>query len=310
MGSEIVPSVSIDALIMKRDAMVERVTEAHRLLNEADSLAENLFGEEYRGHRLSLQNYSTRSEFTTARGLEEMIKEIDGRGWSYLLRESGLQSRRAAGGASGVIAYVGQTRSEKLIARLAALGIGECTQRGELPPRRRPWFHDNAAYSDFVAGKPFNVTRWWGDVRRIAYDKLEPDFIVLPDIVMGGVRSLQHSLDWAEVVPPELAPHCYLVVQNGMEPDDVDAVLRRARVNDHLIAGLFVGGDLDWKLETAAAWCELAHARGRRCHIGRVGPAPRVRWARSIGADSIDSSLPLRHEEHMEAFLKAVLFED
>jgi hypothetical protein len=32
-----------------------------------------------------------------------------------------------------VIAYVGQTRSRTLIARLAALGMGELVVRGELP---------------------------------------------------------------------------------------------------------------------------------------------------------------------------------
>jgi hypothetical protein len=70
--------------------------------------------------------------------------------------------------------------------------------------------------------------------------------------------------------------------------------------------GLFVGGSLDWKLATAAAWVELAHARGMRCHIGRVGPADRVRWARDIGADSIDSSLPLRDRGKLVAFLRAL----
>ena len=37
-------------------------------------------------------------------------------------------------------AYVGQTRSAKLIEELRALGWGECTCRGEYPPRRVPWF--------------------------------------------------------------------------------------------------------------------------------------------------------------------------
>jgi hypothetical protein len=35
-----------------------------------------------------------------------------------------------------VIAYVGQTRSRTLIARLAALGLGELVVRGELPAHR------------------------------------------------------------------------------------------------------------------------------------------------------------------------------
>ena len=59
-----------------------------------------------------------------------------------------------------VIAYVGQTRSRTLIARLAALGLGELVVRWELPARRQPFAFDNGCYRDWRAGAPFNVTRW------------------------------------------------------------------------------------------------------------------------------------------------------
>jgi hypothetical protein len=39
------------------------------------------------------------------------------------------------------------------------------------------------------------------------------------------------------------------------------------------------------------------------CHIGRVGTYNRTRWARRIGADSIDSALPLWSEENLQRFL-------
>ena len=64
-----------------------------------------------------------------------------------------------------VIAYVGQTRSRTLIARLAALGLGELVVRGELPARRRPFAYDNGCYRDWRAGVAFNVTRWTRDLR-------------------------------------------------------------------------------------------------------------------------------------------------
>jgi len=80
-----------------------------------------------------------------------------------------------------------------------------------------------------------------------------------------------------------------------------------ADVRPHLVAyrGIFVGGSLRWKLATGAAWVRFAHAHGRRCHIGRVGTPERVAWARAIGADSIDSALPVRHAKHL-AFLAAL----
>jgi len=197
-----------------------------------------------------------------------------------------------------VIAYVGQTRSRSLIARLDQLGIGECVVRGELPPRRPSrFFHDNAAYRDWRAGTAFDFTRWTRDMRWMNYRGIVPDFVVVPDIVAGGRASLDFSATWRDEVPDGFP--AYLAVQDGMSLADVAAQLDR-------YDGLFVGGTLAWKLATAAAWVQLAHAHGKRCHVGRVGTAARVRWARAIGADSIDSCLPLRHAEHLDAFVAAL----
>lgn len=60
--------------------------------------------------------------------------------------------------------YVGQTRSAALARELVRAGIGECTVRGELDPRRRPFFHDNGAWRDFAAGRAFDCTRWVRDM--------------------------------------------------------------------------------------------------------------------------------------------------
>lgn len=197
-------------------------------------------------------------------------------------------------------AYVGQTRTAGLIEKLARLGIGECTQRGELPPRRTPFFYDNGAFGDWKRGRDFHVSKWWGNLRRMRDDGMQPDFIVIPDRVAGGLESLKMSRDWLDVVPEEFLDRCYLVVQEGMTPENIAGELEG-------YAGLFVGGaTTEWKMDTAPAWIALAHSTGRRCHIGRVGPPARVRLAAKIGADSIDSSLPLRHAEHLEAFLNAL----
>jgi hypothetical protein len=196
-----------------------------------------------------------------------------------------------------VIAYVGQTRSRALIARLAALGLGELVVRGELPARRRPFAYDNGCYRDWRAGVPFNVTRWTRDLRWMLYRGIVPDFVVVPDIVAGGLASLEWSAFWRDTVPTEFA--AYLAVQNGMTEADVVPELRRYQ-------GIFVGGSLPWKLATGAAWAKLARRRGLRCHIGRVGTPARVHWARSVGATSIDSALPLRAGGHLTAFLAAL----
>lgn len=198
--------------------------------------------------------------------------------------------------------YTGQTRSRRAIAVCAEFGLGECVNRGELPPRRTGsgWFLDCGAYADFKAGRSFNVVRWERDLRWVAY-RLEaghlraPDFVVVPDLVGGGAASLERSLAFVEWIPPEL-PTRYLVVQEGMAVEQVEAVLDR-------FGGIFVGGaSMEWKLATSPMWVALAHARGLRCHIGRIGTLARLALAQAMGADSVDSCQPLWEHDRLVAF--------
>lgn len=186
----------------------------------------------------------------------------------------------------------------RLIAELRALGIGEATQRGEFPPRRNPFFYDNKAFSDWTNGREFNEKCWRSDVDRIREEGPTPDFIVLPDRV-ADVMSLEFSLSFVPFARG--AAPLALVVQDGMTEVAVAAAMTR-----HDLEVAFVGGSLPWKLSTGAAWVRLAHSIGRRCHIGRVGTAPRVRWAREIGADSIDSCTPLWSRGNMRRFVNAL----
>lgn len=196
-----------------------------------------------------------------------------------------------------MIAYVGQTRSRALIEILNRHGIREVVVRGELPARRSRFMHDNGAYRDWRAGRSFNITRWDRDMRWMLYRGIVPDFVVVPDIVAGGLESLAWSEFWRDAVPDTFP--AYLAVQDGMTAADVVPHLPR-------YDGVFVGGSLPWKLATGAAWARLAREHNLRCHVGRVGTAARVRWAYAIGATSIDSCLPLRAGEHLAAFLAAL----
>jgi hypothetical protein len=192
--------------------------------------------------------------------------------------------------------YVGQTRAKALIEELARKGIGECTARGELPPRRTPWFYDNGAFGDWKAGRPFDRQ---GFERDLAETNLRPDFIVVPDIVAGGAASLTESLSWLALLKG-LAPR-YLAIQDGMTHGDV------ARALDSF-EGAFVGGTLPWKMATGREWCDLAHELGKPCHIGRVGNLRRLAWAYECGADSVDSSFPLWSRQRLGSFLRRVTF--
>lgn len=224
-------------------------------------------------------------------------------------------------------AYIGQTRSASLVARLQQLGYGEMTVRGELPAYRTPYAFDNGVYRDWTADVPWTggipmkdgepqrkspiypERDWVADVNWLEENLLgggiegqvvqPPDFIVAPDKVMGGLDSLRMSaefayqlraIDWDEVA---------LAVQDGMTSTDVD----RYR---NLFSTIFVGGSLDWKIKTGAQWVEYAHRHGMRCHVGRVGTVDRVLWAKRIGADSIDSAFPLWKTSRLDDFVNAM----
>jgi hypothetical protein len=116
-------------------------------------------------------------------------------------------------------------------------------------------------------------------------------------VVAGGASSLELSLRWRSAVAA-VAP-AYLAVQDGMTEAEVDAALPG-------FAGVFVGGTPRWKVRTGADWVTFAKARGLPCHIGAVGNMDKARWARRIGATSIDSSQPLWSKESLERFRRAL----
>jgi hypothetical protein len=199
--------------------------------------------------------------------------------------------------------YIGQTRSHKLVAELAAAGFGECVQPDEWLPRRAEngWFLDNAAFKDWKAGRPFDGERFRRAFERLA-SAPAPDFIVVPDIVAGGSASLDLSCEWwLEVL--ELARSTwgedvplYVAVQDGMSRDDILGAIG-------LVAGrggIFIGGTTEWKLAAAPGIILEAHRAGVPVHIGRIGSGKRIVWARAIGADSVDSCIPLREERKRE----------
>lgn len=198
-----------------------------------------------------------------------------------------------------MMAYVGQTRSGRLIRRLQLAGIGELVCRGEMPPRRHPWVYDNGAYRDHEAGRDFDAAAFVKDLEYIAAlpAGVRPAWIALPDIVAGGLPSLSMSASWVSACAP-LAPLA-LVVQDGMKAEDIE----RIRPS---VAWLFVGGSPDWKWRTARYWVATARRMGLGMHIGKVGSEKWVRLAADCGADSIDSSQPLFDVDYIDRRVAAV----
>ena len=150
-------------------------------------------------------------------------------------------------------------------------------------PHNFPYYAvDNGAFSAWVNEKEWNPDPFLNLLELSQKSTRPPDMVVVPDKVASGRESLDFSLNWIKQLP-EIGTRYYLAVQDGMEISDIIPVIE-------LFGGLFVGGTLEWKYETAPDWVELAHDHRKPCHIGRIGTWDRIVWASRIGADSIDSS--------------------
>lgn len=240
-----------------------------------------------------------------------------------------------------MLAYTGDTRDPWIIERMVQHGVGVVVMAEEIAKsmlapirakRRRPdvatpgpsltklrrllrtwprWFMDNGAFGAWRRGVRFDVPSWamsvavLENVRQL--DPVNPpeelpDFVVLPDIIGGGMQSHDFSIAalhamLADGISPALG--FALVVQEGMTPENLPW--------DEPWDTLFIGGAaLDWKMSTAPRWLEAAREHDRWVHVGRVGTMERVLEARHIGVDSIDSSLPLFSHEQTARFIRAL----
>lgn len=91
--TDLVPSVSLENLLAQRDAMAERVREAHRLLAEAVDISRVALEGWHVGYALDLETTRQRRSFTDGdAGLAFFLKSIDVEFWSFLFSQSGLRT--------------------------------------------------------------------------------------------------------------------------------------------------------------------------------------------------------------------------
>lgn len=112
------------------------------------------------------------------------------------------------------------------------------------------------------------------------------DFIVVPDIVLGGDLSWHLTRAWLRQLrrySPIRRVRLMIAVQNGFDPALVEPFLS-SRV------GVFVGGDTEWKLATMGEWARIAHRKGGICHVGRVNTAKRIALCGKAMVDSFDGT--------------------
>ena len=179
-----------------------------------------------------------------------------------------------------MIYYASRTGTKRNLAAFRASGWRILVSaRGVLRTEGFPYALDNGAWTSYSRGEPFDDAAFTTAVDLLGAGA---DWIVCPDIVMGGLESLAMSLRWLPYVL-ERGKMALIPVQNGMELADLAPHIG-PRV------GLFVGGDDAFKEQTMAAWCRLARQHGAYCHVGRVNTRGRVGLCLAAGADSADGS--------------------
>jgi hypothetical protein len=188
-----------------------------------------------------------------------------------------------------VIPYAPRTGTKSTLAIMADRGWHALiSPKGRvnplLPHDLKNYAVESGAYWSFLNKQPFDVPAYEFALDRFARDAL---WIVLPDIVGGGMDSLNLSRHWhADLAQrPALAGKRFLVaVQEGMEPADLADLVGPS-------VGLFIGGrSTEWKLGTLPDWCALGHARGAYIHVGRVNSTKRIAICAAAGAHSFDGS--------------------
>jgi hypothetical protein len=192
-------------------------------------------------------------------------------------------------------AYASRTGTRRNLAAMRAAGWRLIVSpTGVLRSEGFKYALDNGAWTAFQQGRPFNDALFWRAVDQLGE---RADWIVLPDIVAGGRRSLDMSLAWLDRLRGLPTP-LLIAVQNGMELDDVRPFLSPS-------VGIFIGGDTAWKETTALDWGQLARRRNCYLHVGRVNSARRIAICAAAGASSFDGSSVSRFADSLSPLDKA-----
>lgn len=183
-----------------------------------------------------------------------------------------------------VIGYGGANTSRRNMARIQEAGWGMVITPQN--PKRLPcrYMVDNGAFYCWQKKKDFDKTAFLKMLDRVTTFRSAPDFAVCPDILAGGRRSLDFSIEWAHGgrLPAEWA--WYVAVQDGMIPATLTEVVAYFK-------GIFLGGSSEWKMRTMHEWALFARSNAVKFHVGRVNSLSRGFYAAKVcRADSFDGT--------------------
>lgn len=146
---------------------------------------------------------------------------------------------------------------------------------------------DNGAWSCYQTGRAFDEDDYDRFLDWLAPQADCLDWLVLPDIVAGGLPSLDLSLRYLNR-GLSIAPLVLIAVQDGMEQRDLDSLVGPN-------VGIFLGGSTEWKLAHMLDWGAFCATRRVHYHVARVNSLKRMYLAIAAGANSIDGSSVSRY---------------
>jgi hypothetical protein len=141
---------------------------------------------------------------------------------------------------------------------LTQVGIGACVS----PATKKHfdsylfYFLDNGAFGCWIRGEEFDTAPFLSLVEKSLKAQKKADFLVLPDLIGRGKKSLEFSALWAERLDGIEIPFA-LALQDGVEEEEVEEFVRAYGVRV-----LFVGGNYEVEVEDG----------------GEVGKAGRKAW--------------------------------
>jgi hypothetical protein len=151
---------------------------------------------------------------------------------------------------------------------------------------KESFFLDNGCFTAYKTGRAWDEVAFYDYLRKFVPYK--PDFTVIPDIVAGGMDSWDYSLKHLNRIP---RPR-YIAVQDGMFSNTVHKYLIE---NGNTFDGIFVGGTVLWKMQTAKMWTDTAHLHKLKCHVGRIGTFQGYTLCDQWDVDSVDGTNPSRN---------------
>lgn len=138
-----------------------------------------------------------------------------------------------------------------------------------------PWAADNDCFNGF------QERRYVAMLDALARATGRPLFVSVPDVVADSAATDQLWDVWAPRLVDRGLPAAYVMQDGCVSVRDVPADA----------AAVFVGGTTHYKLsESTARLIAAVKDRGMHVHMGRVNSLRRIRYAASVGCDSIDGT--------------------